>query len=206
MVNSANQQVECQIAVPDSFFLLDVKFESDRVLVAAFAESEISGQSPSYFSEFWLFAAANTTQPVIRFADRKTLLSRRSTYGESSTQYAYSVNCREATAVYAAGWEWGTTELFNASGEHIPLDRDSLAKACGYIPDYVWPVAWIYKDRRPFLIIEVIDSEGGSTVGEERSTLVQFDLIERAVVALSQSAQLSKLQLEILHCGMWQRQ
>lgn len=139
--------------VPDSFVILDVKFCHDRILVAACVEHEVTsphGHADNEFrSEFWQFAAPDATSDVITFADRKVLLSRTSTFGESMTTYAFSINCAEATAVYDAGWEWGTVRVFDHTGAALPDIREAVAGACGCNPEYTRPIVWTGLDRKP---------------------------------------------------------
>ncbi|MBK8167859.1 MAG: hypothetical protein IPK64_18085 [bacterium] len=157
--NAHGRTVQCEVAVPDSFIVLDVKFWFDRLLIAACVERE----GPHYYdngflSEFWMFTAPDSNSTTVTYRDRKVLLSRVSTFGESMTTYAYSISCNAATAVYDAGWEWGTARVFDKTGRALPDIRDVVAQACGCNPEYTHPVAWLEVSQRPALVLSVTDS------------------------------------------------
>jgi hypothetical protein len=155
-----HKTVECSIEIPDSFTVLDVQFESNRVLIAASVERARPGRDASILSEFWMFSAPDTILTPVTFRDRKALLSHKSSYGESYTVYAGSVNCDAATAVRVHGWEWASTQIFDDSGVNIPLDQSLVASVCGCRPDYIRPVAWVSVGREWNLIC-VLGEEGG---------------------------------------------
>lgn len=155
-----HRTVECSIAIPDSFVVLEVAFAPDRVLVAACVQRGWVGQEEALLSEFWMFSAPDTLGTTVTFADRRVLLSHRSSFGESYTLYAGSVSCADATAVCVHGWEWAGTRLFDARGAEIRLDDNLVKKICRCRPDYVRPVAWVEGGRRPELVCDV-QEEGG---------------------------------------------
>ena len=162
VTNELHRRVSCAIDIPDSVVVLDIDFVPGRIIADVAIEHEVSGNSWWFRSEVWQFAPRDTIATSVTFADRTVLRSEESNFGESMAIYQYSVSCEDATAVYRSGWESGSTLLFDRQGNARPIDAASLARACGFRPDFVQPIAWVEENRRRRLVLRTSEYGGSN--------------------------------------------
>jgi hypothetical protein len=88
--------------------------------------------------------------------------------------------------------------VFDASGEPIIPMRGTIERACGCVPEYTHPVAWITELRRPLLVLSISDGGMGPFYAV-------FDPASREARALEPGDTFSEVQSAILGGAMWQR-
>jgi len=152
----------CNIAIPDSFALVDLDLVDNRVLLLTVVrDCGFQGGKNQYLSELWMFTPPDSGQANLTIADRQTLVSYPPMGGKSQRVCRRTMACRNGIALEVTGYEHTATVLFDLRGNAVAVDWSDVGRLCQCFPDYIRPLAWVWMGIQQNQLVCLAGERGG---------------------------------------------